>query len=158
MQEGHSIAFLSKAFKGQALHLSTYEKELLSLVTAVQHWCPYLLGHTFTVRTDQQAFRYLLDQRVGTVFQQRWVSKLFGYDFIIEYKRGCDNKVVDAMSRLTDSASAQEHVFVHHFFSNPFMGLRIEGVIPLRSVYIQVTPLPSERGTGPRRVILSSNV
>lgn len=35
MQEGHPIAFLSKALKGQALHLSTYEKELLSLVTAV---------------------------------------------------------------------------------------------------------------------------
>jgi hypothetical protein len=56
MQEGHPIAFLNKALKGQALHLSTYEKELLSLVTAVQHWFQYLLGHTFTVRTDQQAF------------------------------------------------------------------------------------------------------
>lgn len=35
MQEGRHIAFLSQALKGQALYLSTYEKELLSLVTAV---------------------------------------------------------------------------------------------------------------------------
>jgi len=61
MQEGHPIAFLSKALKGQALHLSTYENELLSLVTTIQHWRLYLLGRTFTVRTDQQALHYLLD-------------------------------------------------------------------------------------------------
>jgi hypothetical protein len=108
MQDGHPLAFLSKALKGQALHLSTYEKELLSLVTAVQHWRPYLLGRTFTVRTDHQALCHLLDQRVGTVSQQRWVSKLFGYDFVIEYKRGRDNTATDALSRLADSTGPSE--------------------------------------------------
>jgi len=103
MQQGRPIAFLSKALKGQALLLSTYEKELLSLVTAVQQWRPYLLGHSFTVRTDHQALKFLLEQRVGTVFQQRWLSKLLGYDFQIEYKKGRDNVVADALSRLPES-------------------------------------------------------
>lgn len=75
MQDGHPLAFLNKALKGEALHLSTYEKELQSLVTAVQHWRPYLLGRTFTIRTNHQALRHLLDQRVGMVSQRRWVSK-----------------------------------------------------------------------------------
>jgi len=35
---------LSQALKGKALFYSTYEKELLSLVSAVQKWRPYLLG------------------------------------------------------------------------------------------------------------------
>lgn len=61
MQQGQPIAFLRKALKGQTLHLSTYEKELLSLVTTLQHWHPYLLGHTFTVRTDHQALKFLLE-------------------------------------------------------------------------------------------------
>jgi hypothetical protein len=43
MQTRQPIAFLSKALKGCALLLSTYEKELLSLMTAIQHWRPYLL-------------------------------------------------------------------------------------------------------------------
>jgi hypothetical protein len=47
MQEGQPIAYLSKALKGQSLFLSTYEKELLSLVTTVQKWRPYLLGQSF---------------------------------------------------------------------------------------------------------------
>lgn len=36
MQSGQSLAFLSKALKGQALLLSIYENELLALVTTTQ--------------------------------------------------------------------------------------------------------------------------
>jgi hypothetical protein len=99
MQAGRPIAFLSKPLKGRALFLSTYEKELLALVIAVQKWRPYLLGHSFVVRTDHQALKFLLEQQVGTSTQQRWLSKLLGYDFVIEYKQGRDNKVADALSR-----------------------------------------------------------
>ncbi|XP_040999388.1 uncharacterized mitochondrial protein AtMg00860-like [Juglans microcarpa x Juglans regia] len=41
MQQGQPIAFLSKALKGRALNMSTYDKELLALVTAVHKWQPY---------------------------------------------------------------------------------------------------------------------
>jgi hypothetical protein len=102
MQTKQPIAFLRKALKGRALLLSTYEKELLSFVTAIQHWHPYLLGNTFTVGTDHQALKFLLEQKIGTPSQQRWLSKLIGYDFIIEYKSGSDNCVADALSRLLD--------------------------------------------------------
>jgi hypothetical protein len=40
MQEGQPIAFYSQDLKGRALFLSTYENELLSLVTVVQRWRP----------------------------------------------------------------------------------------------------------------------
>lgn len=58
MQEGQSIAFYSKTLKGKALLLSTYEKELLALVSIVAKWRPYLLGGVFQVKTDQQALKY----------------------------------------------------------------------------------------------------
>jgi len=53
MQSNRPIAFLSKALKGRALHLLTYEKEHFALVMAIQKWRPYLLGQTFVVKTDQ---------------------------------------------------------------------------------------------------------
>ena len=31
--------------------------------------------------------------------QQKWVTKLFGYDYEIIYKKGKENMVVDALSR-----------------------------------------------------------
>ncbi|XP_059456434.1 uncharacterized protein LOC132186472 [Corylus avellana] len=55
MQHNKPIAYLSRALKGRALLMSTYEKELLALVTAIQKWRPYLLGQSFVVRTDQQS-------------------------------------------------------------------------------------------------------
>jgi hypothetical protein len=100
MQEGRPLAYLSQGLKGKNLFLSTYEKELLALVMAVRKWRHYLLGQTFVVRTDQQALKYLLKQRIGTLAQQKWVSKLLGYDFRVEYKRGRENKAADALSRV----------------------------------------------------------
>jgi hypothetical protein len=53
MQEGQPIAFMSQALKGKALFYSTYENELLSLVSAVQKWRPYLQGQSFKIKIDQ---------------------------------------------------------------------------------------------------------
>ncbi|XP_042950090.1 uncharacterized protein LOC122282205 [Carya illinoinensis] len=99
MQKGQPIAFFSQALKGRSLSMSTYEKELFALVSAVMKWRPYLLGRTFVVKTDQQSLKHLLDQKVGTPMQQRWITKLLGYDFIVEYKRGAENRAADALSR-----------------------------------------------------------
>lgn len=79
--------------------MSTYEKELVALVAAVKKWRPYVLGHPLTIKTDHQILKFLLEQKIGTPTQQRWVSKLLSYDFVVEYKKGQENKVVDALSR-----------------------------------------------------------
>ena len=41
----------------------------------------------------------MLHQRIGTPLQQKWLSKLLGYAFIVEYKKGSKNVVADALSR-----------------------------------------------------------
>ena len=69
MQQGSPIAFHSQALKGKNLALSTYEKELLALVTAVKRWRAYLVGRPFIVGTDQQSLKYLLEQKIGTPTQ-----------------------------------------------------------------------------------------
>jgi hypothetical protein len=43
--------------------------------------------------------KYLLDQRLVTIPQHQWVSKLMGFDFRVEYKQGANNTVADALSR-----------------------------------------------------------
>lgn len=60
MQEGHPLAFISKALGPKWQRLSVYEKELLALVFAVKKWEQYLLGTHFFIRTDQKSLKWLL--------------------------------------------------------------------------------------------------
>ena len=99
MQNSKPIVYFSQAIKGRNLSCSTYEKEMMVLIAAVQKWHPYLLGHKFIIRTDQKSLRYLFEQTVTTEAQQKWLVKLMGYDFSIEYKKGRDNSTADSLSR-----------------------------------------------------------
>jgi len=49
MQQERSIAFMSRVIHGKALHFSTYEKELMTLVLAVKKWRSNVLEQTFQV-------------------------------------------------------------------------------------------------------------
>jgi hypothetical protein len=91
MQDRCPITYFSQALHGRNINLSTYEKEMLALVTAIQRWRPYLLGQRFVVRTDHRSLKYLWDQTITIEAQQKWLVKLMGYDFTIEYKQGHDN-------------------------------------------------------------------
>lgn len=57
------------------------------------------MGRPFKVYTDQYALKFLLDQRLSSIPQHQWVSKLFGFDFAVEFKPGHLNIVADALSR-----------------------------------------------------------
>jgi len=64
----------------------------------VRHWRPYLWGRYFVVGTDHRSLRFILDQRLTTIPQHQWASKLIGFDFLVEYKPGALNVVADALS------------------------------------------------------------
>jgi hypothetical protein len=99
MQDGRPLAFTSKQLSERHLGQSIYEKEMLAILHAVDLWHPYLLGKHFQIKTDHQSLKYFLEQRLSSPEQQKWVTKLFGYDYEIIYKKGKDNVVVDALSR-----------------------------------------------------------
>lgn len=102
MQNKHPIAFISQALAPKHQGLSTYEKEFLAIVLAVTKWRSYLLGNHFIIRTDHHSLKFLMEQKMLTPMQQKWLSKLLGFDYEIVYKKGIENKVADALSRVTN--------------------------------------------------------
>lgn len=52
MQDGHPIFYLSKAFCNKNKGLSTYEKECMAVLLAVEKWRSYLQHQEFTLKTD----------------------------------------------------------------------------------------------------------
>lgn len=101
-QENHPIAFISKALGTKNLGLSIYEKEFLAILLAIDKWRSYLLHGHFIIKTDQQSLKYLLEQKIFTPRQHKYLTKLLGFDYNIEYRKGKENVVADALSRKED--------------------------------------------------------
>lgn len=131
MQKKKPIAYFSKALSKNNLSKSAYEKELMALVLAVQHWRPYLLGRRFVVYSDQKSLRHLLQQRITTADQQNWIAKLLGYHFEVVYKPGPENKAADALSRIHEEVELkgitsfpiclQEQQIQHEVRNDPYL-------------------------------------
>jgi transposase InsO family protein len=99
LQEGHPLAFISKPLGVKTQGLSTYEKEYLAILLAVEHWRPYLLHGEFLIYTDQKSLIHLNEQRLHTPWQQKVFTKLLGMQYKVVYKLGTENRVADALSR-----------------------------------------------------------
>ena len=87
MQEGRPIAFESCPIKGKYLQKSIYEKEILAILHAQKKSRPYLMGRHFKVKNYLDSLKHFLEQRLSSEEQQKWVTKMLGYDFEIIYKK-----------------------------------------------------------------------
>jgi hypothetical protein len=87
-QEGHPLAFVSKALNTETQGLSTYKKEYLAVLLAVNQWRPYLQHSEFIIFSDQRSLSHLSEQRLHTPWQQRLFTKLLGLQYKIVYKKG----------------------------------------------------------------------
>ena len=99
MQNEHPVAYLSKALCPKNQALSTYEKECMAILLAVDKWRPYLQLQHFVIRTDHKSLLYLTEQRVHTKLQHKALLKLMDLQFNIVYKQGNTNQADDALSR-----------------------------------------------------------
>lgn len=77
-QAGHPLAFLSKSLSPRSQGVSTYEKEHLAILLALDHWRSYLQHAEFVIVTDHKSLVQLTKQRLHTPWQHRVFSKLVG--------------------------------------------------------------------------------
>lgn len=87
-QGRHPVAFFSRALGPKHLQLATYERELLAIVAAIQRWKGYLLGKPFVIKTDHQALKHLLEQKECNPTLKKWLSKLIGLQYTVQYQKG----------------------------------------------------------------------
>jgi transposase InsO family protein len=99
MQDGRVVAYSSRKFTSAERNYHTGEQELLGLITALREWRCYVEGTTVTLLTDHHPLTFLRDQADLSRRQARWMEFLSRFDFAIDYQRGVDNTVADALSR-----------------------------------------------------------
>ena len=67
----------------------------------------YLCWKPFVVKTDNNPLTYILTTPNLDATQHHWVKSLAGFTFSIEYQKGRDNAVADALSHVTSKLNAE---------------------------------------------------
>lgn len=73
-----------------------------------------MIHNQFIIKTDQQSLKYLLEQKISTPLQHKYLTKLLGYDYKIEYKRGVENKMADGLSRQHSEEGSWQAITIIH--------------------------------------------
>ena len=116
----HPIHFASRSLTAAERNYAPTEGECLALVWAVQKFRTYLHGHRFVVHTDHASLKWLNDARFNNSKLERWALRLQEHDFTVAYKKGSENLVADALSRLV-SAHALQFSAVEQISASPAM-------------------------------------
>src|SRR6218665_44187 len=98
-REERVIAYGSRLFSTAERNYCVTRRELLVVVYFTQLYRQYLLGSTFTLRTDHAALRWLQRTQEPIGQQARWLEKLAEYDFQIVHRPGRRRGNADALSR-----------------------------------------------------------
>lgn len=87
---------------------SATERECLALVYGITTCRPYLQFEHFDAYTDHQALRLLtsIDDPSGRLM--RWRLRLSEYSFDVHYKKGVENQLADAASRVDTAGPTTE--------------------------------------------------
>ena len=97
----HPEAYASHGLKGGETKYHSSKLEFLALKWAMtEQFREYLQYQPFVVRTDNNPLTYVLTMPNLDAIGHRWVAAMAGYNFKIQYVRGSDNKVADALSRV----------------------------------------------------------
>ncbi|RVW44856.1 Retrovirus-related Pol polyprotein from transposon 17.6 [Vitis vinifera] len=99
MQEKRPIAYFSEKLNGATLNYPTYDKELYALVRALETWQHYLWSKEFVIHTDHDSLKHLKRQGKLNIRHPKWVEFIETFSYVIKYKQGKENIVVDALSR-----------------------------------------------------------
>jgi transposase InsO family protein len=95
------VAFMSKKFTGPQCRYAATEKECLAVLVAVKKFRQYVEGSRFRVITDCAALKWLAKFNDATNGRLcRWALQLQQYDFEIIHRKGKNNCVPDALSRI----------------------------------------------------------
>ena len=107
----HPVAYVSQSLTNHECNYHSTKQEFWALKWAIAeqfqeypHWKPFV---PFTVKSDNNPPTYILTTSNLDATQHHCIESLAGFTFSIEYQKGRDNAVADALSHVTSKLNAE---------------------------------------------------
>ena len=105
----HPVAYGSRSLNVHERNYHSSKLEFLALKWAVtKHFQEYLMYKPFVVRTDNNPLTYVFTTPNLDATGHRWVESLAQANFTLQYQKGRDNSVADALSRMEITIGDEE--------------------------------------------------
>ena len=104
------VAYYSATFTPTERNYDIYERELLAIIKALEHWRQYLIWtqELFTILTDHANLLFWKSLRKLNCRTARWHVELQDYNFEIKHIPGKSHVVADLLSRPPDADQGKE--------------------------------------------------
>ena len=95
----HPVAYGSQTLTAHEKNYHSTKLEFLTLKWAItEHFKEYLLYQPFLVRTDNNPLTYIMTTPNLDTTGHQWVGALARFNFQLEYQKGQDNTIADALN------------------------------------------------------------
>ena len=101
------IGYWSRTLNPAERNYTTTERECLAIVWSILMLRPYIEGTRFTVRTDHDSLRWLLNLADASGRLARWRLRLAEYEYDVVHRPGIKHQAPDALSRLPTKGTDQ---------------------------------------------------
>ena len=110
----HPCAYLSQMFSPAEQNYDIYNRELLSVIHALEHWHHYLQGttHPVTLLTNHKNLTYFCQPQKLSRRQARWMMFLQDFNLHFVHLPGSAMGPANALSRLLDPDTSSDNIDV----------------------------------------------
>ncbi len=107
----HPVAFYSKSLQAAEQNYEIHDKEMLSIIWALEEWRHYLEGTEtlFEIWTDHKSLEYFIKDQKLNCRQAHWSLYLSHFDFTLQHCPGRTMGKPDALSRCSDHSDGKDN-------------------------------------------------
>ena len=113
LQDSKPIMFASRALTGAEKNYQNLERECLATIWGMEKFHYFLYGKHFTLETDQKPLASIYKKHMVDISPriQRLVVRSFPYQpFDVQYRRGKDIPLADALSRVSPTPAEEDGI------------------------------------------------
>ncbi|CAB3222022.1 unnamed protein product [Arctia plantaginis] len=111
---GHPVAYASRTLTNCEKKYAQIEKETLAILFGVKRFEKYVFGKTIHIQSDHKPLEIIFKKSLCDAPKriQRMLLQLVGFDIVVNFIKGVNVNIADAMSRLPATDMAEKDIIV----------------------------------------------